>query len=136
MNYWRIEIWKKDEDSQPRVEKDILKKLKKREYFVYASLEDKMLQYVNSPLEDVMATKELEKMSGEQNMWELKFHLLNNEIRFLGCLTLENDSSVYYALYGFKKKDQKVKSREKLVARGRIEEFKYYFKENGLQRIL
>ena len=134
MNYWRIEIWTVP-DGTCRLERDLLKKLRKNEKFVYASLKDKMQRYTETPIKDVMYHQELEKVSGETNMWELKFHLFKNEIRFLGCLGLEDETHVYYALYGFKKKEQQIRDNDRFTARGRIEEFIMY-NPYGLQRLL
>lgn len=136
MNYWRIEIWVVP-DGSCKLERDLFKQLRKKDPFVYKSLEEKMIQYTQAPIGDLMKVKDLQKMAEEKNMWEMKFHLKKSEIRLLGCLTLENkELYIYYALSGFKKKEQKVSDRDKRVARGRIEEFKIYYQKNELQEIL
>ena len=89
IEYWHIVLWENC-DGICRVEKDILKKMKRKEKFNYNSLNEKMVRYTANPIEDIKYHEDLEKVKSEENMWELKFHLSSrNEIRFLGCLALE-----------------------------------------------
>lgn len=135
MEYWSIELWE-NEDGICRVDKDLLKEIVKKDKSLAGSLRDKMEQYTNAKIEHVQYQKHLEKVKSEDNMWELKFHLFKNEIRFLGCLILKNGSYVYYALYAFKKKNQDIMNKHKIVARCRVREFINNFKQNELQKIL
>lgn len=135
MEYWSIDLWE-NEDGICRVDKDLLKKMSKKEKNLLYQLEDKMLSYIKGRIEDIQSSKDLEKVKNEDNMWELKFHLFKNEIRFLGCLTLENGNYVFYALYAFKKKNQEIMTRHRIVARGRVKEFINIYKQNELQKIL
>lgn len=135
MDYWNIEFWNTS-DGICRVEKDLLKQMRKTDKFAYKSLEEKMMRYVKSPFENVQ-NRELEKVKNEKYMWELKFHLPNNnQIRFLGCVVLENDIYTFYALYGFRKKDQKIKEKDRYIAKSRIKEFINQKPKNELQKIL
>ncbi|MDQ5971421.1 MAG: hypothetical protein QG566_367 [Patescibacteria group bacterium] len=135
MEYWQIELWE-NQDGIRRVERDLLKKMMKKEKFLFADLIEKMEQYTKVNISDVQKLERLEKVKSEDNMWELKFHLSKNEIRFLGCLTLENGLHVFYALYAFKKKNQKIINEHRIVARGRVKEFINYFNPNELKKIL
>ncbi len=136
-NYWVIEIWVNPEDQKSKMERDLLKEIRRKDKNILFSLEEKMNTYVQSPIEGLVKLGDLEKIKARENMWELKFHLKNsNEIRFLGCLSQIKSSHVYYALYGFRKKDQKIKSHHLEIAKGRIKEFKFYYKENELQKLL
>ena len=108
MEYWHITLWE-NSYGVCLVERDLLKRMRKREKYLYASLGEKMAQYTASPIEGVRYHKDLEKVKSEESMWELKFHLPKAEVRFLGCLTLESGTSVFYSLYAFKKKDQQIK---------------------------
>ncbi len=136
MEYWHITLWQ-NADGVCLVERDLLKKMRQREKFLFASLQEKMAQYTESPIENVRYHQDLVKVKAEENMWELKFHLPKTEVRFLGCLTLESGTSVFYSLYAFRKKDQKIKYRHRETARGRVSEFiSQYNQQDGLQEIL
>ena len=136
MTNWDITFWE-NTDGVCLVERDLLGKMRKREKFLFASLEQKMDYYVMSPIEDVRSHQELVKVKGEENMWELKFHLPKTEIRFLGCLVMESGKTVFYSLYAFNKKDQKIKDKHRVRARRRVDEFiSQYNQKHGLQGIL
>lgn len=133
---WNIVLWE-DIDGVCPIERDLLKKMRHREKFLFASLGEKMDYYIASPIGDVQYHHELEKVKGEENMWELKFHLPKTEVRFLGCLVMESGTTVFYSLYAFKKKDQRIKKRHILTARRRVDEFiNQYKKQHGPQGIL
>ncbi|MES2930859.1 MAG: type II toxin-antitoxin system RelE/ParE family toxin [Patescibacteria group bacterium] len=131
MENWSIELWV-TEDGVCRVDKDLLKKLRNKEKFLFKSLEEKMRQYTSAKIADVQHQKDLEKVKNEVDMWELKFHLSKNEIRFLGYMDLQKEFSVFYALYAFKKKNQEIMEKHKIAARNRVKEFTNYFNRNGL----
>jgi hypothetical protein len=134
MEYWQIELWEND-DGVCRVDRDLLKKIRRKEKFLYKSLKEKMFVYIQMPINKIELSKDLEKVKGEEKMWELKFHL-GVELRFLGCRVSENNLDTFYALYAFKKKDQTIKNQHRYVARERIKEFINNFKNNELQKIL
>lgn len=137
MDHWSIDFWI-TEDNVCRVEREL--KSIKRDKYLYASLEEKMKKYVQEPITHTQNLKYLEKVKSEENMWELKFHLYQrNEIRFLGCLTEKAGYNTFYALYAFKKKDQKIKNEHRETARKRVNEFISFLiqnKKDELQRIL
>jgi phage-related protein len=134
MEYWKIELWE-TENGVCRVDKDLLKQLRKKEKFLYKSLMQKMIEYVQKPIKNIQLSGDLEKI--EERMWELKFYLPNKtQIRFLGCNVKKGDTHIFYALYAFKKKDQEVKDKHKNTTRDRIKEFLNQYNQNGLQTIL
>lgn len=135
MEYWQIEFWENG-DGICRIEKDLLEKMSKKEKFLFASLGEKMDKYTKAKITDIQKLGYLTKVKSEENMWELKFSLSKNEIRFLGCLVLQNGFHIFYSLYAFKKKDQKIMNENKIVARGRIKEFINFYNQNELQKIL
>lgn len=135
MDPWSIELWKTD-SGICLVERDVLKKMRKRDKFAYRVLEDKFTQYVKFPVEHVMHQKDLEKVKREDSMWELKFHLPRVEIRFLGCLTRQGGPHVFYALYGFRKKTQEIQTNHIKTARERIKEFVSCYTQNEYQKLL
>jgi hypothetical protein len=134
MEYWRIELWEPTE-GVCRIERDLLKKLKKSDPFLFKALAEQMSRYTSSPIEQVKSLGLMVKVKSAENIWELKFHLRKAEIRFLGCLTIENNFCAFYALYGFRKKEQEIKSRHLQTAKERVKEFLDY-NQNGLQKIL
>lgn len=136
MEHWRIILWEND-DGLCWVDRDLLKKMRVKEKFVFASLGEQMSRYTENLIENVQHRQELEKVKSEENMWELKFHLLKTEIRLLGCLAKERGMTIFYALYAFKKKDQKIMNKHRETARARVNEFiSQYNQQNGLQEIL
>lgn len=124
IQYWNIDLWE-DDSGVCRVDRDVLKKLRTKDKFIFQSLGEKMSKYVSVPIDKIIKSGELEKVKGEDNMWELKFHLPHkNEIRFLGYLDDKKLITItYYALYGFRKKDQTIKNQHREVARERIKEY-------------
>jgi len=136
MEHWRIILWEND-DGVCLVDRDLLKKMRVKEKFLFETLGDKMGRYTENPIENVQHLQDLEKVKSEKNMWELKFSLRKTEIRFLGCLVEENGIKIFYALYAFKKKDQKIKDKHRETARARVGDFiKQYNQKYGPQRIL
>lgn len=136
MEHWRITLWEND-DGVCWVDRDLLKKMRVKEKFIFSPKDVKMNQYTTNLIENVRHQHELEKVKSEENMWELKFHLLKTEIRFLGCLAKEGGIVIFYALHAFKKKDQKIMNKHRETARARVGEFiSQYNQENGPQRIL
>src|SRR3989344_6837657 len=100
MEYWKIELWETS-NGICRVDKDLLKQLRKKDKFIFASLEEKIYRYIESPIQNLFQ-KHLKKVKGEKYMWELKFYLPHkNQVRFLGCLILEKNVHTFYALYAF-----------------------------------
>lgn len=135
MEYWHIVFW--EDNGVCRVDRDLLKKMKTRENFLFESLGEKMSQYTARTIDDVRYHQDLEKVKNEDDMWELKFHLRKAEIRFLGCLVDKDNITTFYALYAFRKKNQEILSKHIKTARDRVISFiSEYKKENGLQRIL
>jgi hypothetical protein len=132
---WNIELWVNPNGSC-YIERDILKKMKSKDPFVYGSLEEKMNQYVNNPIENAQKLQILKKVKSQSYMWELVFSLSKSEIRFLGCLAQETDNHTFYALVGFRKKDQEIKSKYTKIAKSRISEFISYYHQNELQKLL
>lgn len=136
MDQWKIELWETD-DGICRVGKDLLNKMRKSDSYLYKSLAEKMLIYIQKPINNVILAKDIEKVKGSGNMWELKFHLpKNNQIRFLGCLVLDKDVHIFYALHAFKKKEQIIKNKYKYIAESRIKEFLNNLNKNEHQKIL
>ena len=135
MAYWAVEFWE-NSDGTCRVEKDLLKKIRLKEPFLFESLGDKIGHYVSVPIENAKDLKYIQKVKNEESMWELKFHLSKNEIRLLGCIVSNNKFPIFYVLYGFKKKDQGIRGQNMDTARVRVREFLNQYKQNGLQEIL
>lgn len=140
MEKWHIKLsWKNDDQDEEvcLVDKDLLKKLREKEKFLFETLGDKMSRYTENLIENVLHLHYLEKVKSEKNMWELKFTLRKAEIRFLGCLVESDGIKSFYALYAFRKKDQKIKDKHRETARVRVEDFiKQYKQKYGPQRIL
>ncbi len=127
MSTWRIEPW-----DLRLLERDLLKKLRTREHFLFRSLENKIKEYASSPIEHARALGDLQKVKSEVDMWELKFHLKKCELRFMGCLVEEVGIVIFYTLYAFRKKEQDLRACHKETARERLKEFKHH----GFQNLL
>lgn len=130
---WNINLWT-DCNNVCKLDRDLLKELKRKDKKAFLSLFEQMTQYTAQPIDALKRLGDLERVSTEKGMWELKFHLSKNEIRFLGCIVLEKGKEVYYALHAFKKKEQKIKRKNIETAKERIKEFTIE-KQYGFQEL-
>jgi len=135
MEHWKIDFWI-NPNGTCYVDKDILKGLSKKDPFVFHSLEEKMKQYVQHPIVNAQKLQLLKKVKSQEYMWELVFSLPKTEVRLLGCLALETNNHIFYAILGFRKKDQKLKDKYIKNAKSRISEFINYYNQNELQKLL
>lgn len=103
MEYWRIDF-SKSTSGACYVERDLLKTMKKKEPILFEALKDRIDTYVSVPIEQIIGPY-LELV--RDGLWEPKFSLAKNEIRFLGSLS--SDRKTFYVLCGYKKKDQRLR---------------------------
>ncbi len=135
MEYWCIAFW--PEAGISWVEKDLLQKMRRKDPYTHAQLRIQMDQYASTRVERVQAREELVPVQGEERMWNLKFHLREREVRFLGYLSMHGTPTTFYALHGFNLgANEAIPHRHKRVARERIQAFINWHYQYGLQKIL
>jgi len=123
MTRWTIDLWISDSGAC-YLERDFLESLRKKDKVLFASLEKRMDTYTQNSFEDMQKLKLLKKVKSQEGIWEIVFSLHRNEIRFLGPLVEKSDKTmIFYALHGFKKKEQEIKQKYINITKSRLEEF-------------
>lgn len=120
MEPWEFEFWENENKNSP-AEEDF-EQLRQKDPVAHERIVKKLRRLLGWSVSQLTKAGYLENL--KNGIWELKISAGKIEYRFLGPLRRSSPASLFSALCGFKKKDQKLRKPMVQKALKRLQQYK------------